>query len=99
MTSAQALQEIALKAEFYFGLIGSLQYRTSRDYVIRGKPIPEIMLPGRMILNMTSEEIRVSLKQLTSEDAINCRWPIWIDEPKKEPMLTRQRKRVYSFRK
>ncbi len=76
----------------------SSRFTTSKDYVIRGLPIPEMQLPGRFVMRM-SEETRELLKQLTSDDAAKCRWPAWIDEPRKEPVPTRNRKRVYSFRK
>jgi hypothetical protein len=97
MTPSDLLQKIAKDAALIPLLSSSLRYQNSRDYVMRGLPIPDRLLPGRMIQNM-SEESRKLLRELTSDDAAKCRWPTWADEPKKETPPLRKRSRVYTFK-
>ena len=98
MTPADLLQKIAKDTVLIPFLSSSFRYSTSRDYVIRGLPIPDRLLPGRIVMHMPKES-REILRELTSDDAAQCRWPLWADEPKKTAPPLRKRKRCYTFNK
>lgn len=45
-------------------------YRPVRDYTRRGEPIPDVLLPGRLLMRQPAE-VRAALRALTSTVTAN----------------------------
>ena len=69
MSPTTALQHVVDAAGVASVTVGS-RYRAIRDYIARGRPIPDGLLPGRLLVRQPSE-VRAALRALASTDAAN----------------------------
>lgn len=76
MTNRKFFSELAHSAV----MMGVLKHgETAIDYVRRGKPIPEYLLPGRFIMKQAPSD-RERLKELTSDETVCADWYVkaWV---------------------
>lgn len=69
MSPTTALQHVVDAAVIASVSVGS-HHRAIQDYVTRGQPIPDALLPGRLLARQPPE-VRTALCTLTSADAAN----------------------------
>lgn len=69
MSPTAALQHAIDAAVTTSVAVGS-RYRAIQDYIVQGRPIPDDLLPGRLLARQPAE-IRTALRALTSADAAN----------------------------
>lgn len=69
MSPTVALQHAITAAVAASVAVGS-RYRTIQEYIAQGRPIPDDLLPGRLLARQPSE-VRTALRALTSTAAAN----------------------------